>query len=50
VQEEENTLIPPARQIESNILYHDIEASKSLYYNYGAKVPSKYLIPGMYGA
>lgn len=43
VQEEENEFLPPSRRIQANILYIDIESSKSMYYNYGAKVPSKYL-------
>lgn len=42
-QEEETAPTPiPARPI-ANILYIDLEVSKSLYYNYGAKVPSTYL-------
>jgi hypothetical protein len=43
VQEEEHLFVPPAERIKANILYIDIESSKSLYFNYGAKVPSKYL-------
>jgi DNA polymerase elongation subunit (family B) len=43
VQEEVHEFIPPAERIQANILYIDIETSKDLYYNYGAKVPTKYL-------
>lgn len=43
-QEEDNALImPAAARPMANILYIDTEISKSIYYNYGAKVPSKYL-------
>ena len=42
-QEEDNTFIETNRGIQANILYIDTEISKSIYYNYGAKVPSKYL-------
>jgi hypothetical protein len=43
VQEEEHEFIPPPERVQANILYIDLETSKSLYYNYGNKVPSKYL-------
>jgi len=43
VQEEDNAVLPTQNKIRANILYIDIETSKSLYYNYGAKVPSGYL-------
>lgn len=43
VQEEEQTFLGQDKKIKANILYIDIETSKSLYYNYGQKVPSKYL-------
>lgn len=43
VQEEANELIETKRDIQANILYIDTENSKSIYGNYGAKVPSKYL-------
>lgn len=42
-QEEETGVIPSSQRPLANILYLDIETSKSLYYNYGPKVPSKYL-------
>ena len=45
VQEEEVAEAPRQEQIEANILYIDIETSKSMYYSYGAKVRSKYLNP-----
>ncbi len=35
--------LPKVIRTGANILYLDIEVSKSLYFNYGAKVPSKYL-------
>lgn len=43
VQDEEHEFIPPAERIRANILYIDTENSTSIYENYGAKVPSKYL-------
>jgi hypothetical protein len=43
VQEEEHEFVPPAERIQANILYIDTENSTSVYENYGAKVPSKYL-------
>jgi len=43
VQEEDDHIIQIPQRIQANILYLDIETSKSLYYSYGAKVPSKYL-------
>lgn len=45
-QEEEHLFVPPKERIKANILYIDLEISKSVYYNYGAKVPSKYLRTG----
>lgn len=42
-QEEDVHIIPIPQRIQANILYIDTEISKSIYYNYGAKVPSKYL-------
>jgi hypothetical protein len=35
--------VPPPERIQANILYIDTENSTSIYENYGAKVPSKYL-------
>ena len=43
VQDEEHEFVPPPQRIQANILYIDIETSKSLYYNYGARVPGRYL-------
>jgi hypothetical protein len=43
LQEEDEPWIPAPERIQANILYIDLETSKSLYYNYGARVPSKYL-------
>lgn len=43
VQEEEREFIEPAKRIQANILYIDTENSTSVYENYGAKVPTKYL-------
>ena len=43
VQEEERQFIPTEKRIQANILYIDTENSTSIYENYGAKVPSKYL-------
>jgi hypothetical protein len=44
VQEEDDTpCIPIPERIQANILYIDTENSTSIYENYGAKVPSKYL-------
>lgn len=45
VQEEEPGVIPIPERIRANILYIDLETSKSLYYNYGARVPNRYLHP-----
>lgn len=42
-QEEERPPLPVPERIRANVLYIDIELSKSLYSNYGSKVPSKYL-------
>ena len=38
-----NPTTPKTVRTDANILYVDTEISKSLYFNYGAKVPSKYL-------
>lgn len=35
--------LPVTQRTDANILYLDIESSKSLYFNYGSRVPSKYL-------
>jgi hypothetical protein len=43
VQEEVAPFIPLGYRTTANILYLDIEVSKSLYFNYGAKVYSNYL-------
>jgi hypothetical protein len=43
VQEEEHQFVPPPDRIQANILYIDTENSTSIYENYGARVPSKYL-------
>ncbi len=43
VQEEEHEFVVPEKRIQANILYIDTENSTSVYENYGAKVPSKYL-------
>jgi len=44
VQEEDDLpVIPVSQRIQANILYIDTENSTSIYENYGAKVPSKYL-------
>ena len=43
VQDEEHEFIPPHKRIEANILYIDLETSKSMYYNYGQRVRSGYL-------
>ena len=44
VQEEDSPVIlPEIYRTRASILYFDIEVSKSLYFNYGAKVPSKYM-------
>lgn len=46
VQEESYPLIPlQHRGVNASILYFDLEVSKSLYYNYGGRVPSRYLNP-----
>jgi hypothetical protein len=42
-QEEETAQLPLSERLKANILYIDLEISKSLYYSYGAKVHSKYL-------
>ena len=43
VQEETTPFIPKQYRTTANILYIDLEVSKSLYWTYGPKVPSKYL-------
>jgi Zn-finger protein len=44
VQEERQTpVLPKIYRSRGNILYIDLEVSKSAYFNYGARVPSKYL-------
>lgn len=44
VQEEDDVrLIPKAERLAANVLYLDIETSGSVYRNYGARVPSKFL-------
>lgn len=43
VQEEAHEFVPPPERIQANILYIDTENSTSIYENYGAKVPTKYL-------
>jgi DNA polymerase elongation subunit (family B) len=43
IQEEDRPFIPLGYRTTANILYLDIEVSKSLYFNYGAKVYSNYL-------
>jgi DNA polymerase elongation subunit (family B) len=45
VQEEEKEFIKSKPGIAANILYIDIELSKTLVYNYGLRVPSKYINP-----
>lgn len=42
IQAEEPHFTPTPKR-NANILYFDLEVSKSIYYNYGRKVPSKYL-------
>lgn len=44
-QEEEQIYIQSKPKIKANQLYIDIEVSKSLFTNYGAKVPNKFLRP-----
>jgi DNA polymerase elongation subunit (family B) len=39
------TILDRTIRTDASILYLDIEVSKSMYFNYGAKVPSKYLRP-----
>lgn len=43
VQEEVAPFIPITYRTNANILYIDLEVSKSLYFNYGARVPSGYM-------
>lgn len=43
IQEEVTPFIPLGYRTSANILYLDIELSKSLYFNYGARVYSSYL-------
>jgi hypothetical protein len=42
-QEEVRPFIPLGIRTDASILYFDLEVSKSLYFTYGPKVPSKYL-------
>jgi len=42
-QEEESPPLPIPERIKANILYIDIEVSKSVYYNYGKQVYGEYL-------
>lgn len=44
-QEEETPSLPIPKRLNANILYIDLEVSKSIYSNYGPKVPSKYMRP-----
>lgn len=44
VQEEERAPVLPD-DVAANILYIDVEISKSLVYNYGLRVPTKYISP-----
>lgn len=43
IQAEEPHYTPSNERNKASILYFDLEVSKSIYYNYGRKVPSKYL-------
>lgn len=43
VQEEERPFIPLHKRARANILYIDLEVSKSAFYNYGPKVSSKFI-------
>jgi hypothetical protein len=43
VQDEVRPFVPMVYRTTANILYFDLEVSKSLYWTYGPKVPSKYL-------
>ena len=43
IQSETAPFVPLEYRTTANILYLDLEISKSLYFNYGAKVPNKYL-------
>lgn len=45
VQEEVAPFIPTGYRTGANILYIDLEVSKSMVFNYGLKVPSKYINP-----
>lgn len=42
-EEEAVPILPKIYRAKASILYIDIEVSKSLYFNYGPKVPNKYL-------
>jgi DNA polymerase elongation subunit (family B) len=42
-QEEEMPFVPMEYRTTANVLYLDVEVSKSLYFNYGPKVPSGYM-------
>jgi hypothetical protein len=43
IQEEVTPFVPIPKRAKANILYIDLEVSKSLYFNYGSRVPSQYL-------
>lgn len=43
VQEEERPFVPLYQRARANILYIDLEVSKSAFYNYGPRVPSKFI-------
>jgi hypothetical protein len=43
IQEEVTPFIPLHYRTTANVLYIDLEVSKSMFYSYGAKVPSTYL-------
>jgi hypothetical protein len=43
VQDEVRPFVPMSYRTTANILYFDLEVSKSQFFSYGAKVPSKYL-------
>jgi len=46
VQEEEpNVLLPTVNKLPANVLYIDIEVSKSAVYTYGQRVPGEYINP-----
>ena len=45
VAEEINSFLPTHLRLKANVLYFDLEVSLSQYYNYGARVPNKFLSP-----